>query len=249
MTEAARILLIGGTEEARQLNEILADRPGLELFTSLAGRTKNPAPLKGHVVSGGFGGDAGLTRFLSQNRIQCVVDASHPFAAKMTQTAARVCQRKKVSYLRFQRPLWVAGSADYWVQVPSIDKAVEAAADHARIFLSVGRQELAPFTVLKDRFFLVRSIEGVSFEPVECETFFIRQRGPFSVPDEKKLLKHHKIDVIVTKNSGGLSTYAKIVAARELRLPVIMIDRPDLPNVMTLSSIDEVIQSIDRYSE
>lgn len=245
MTEAKRILLIGGTKEARQLNDLLADRAGVQLITSMAGRTSSPAPLKGKVVSGGFGGDIGLSAFLHQNRIQQVIDASHPFAVKMTQTAARVCEKENVSYIRFQRLPWAAKPADQWVCVPSIEEGAKVVDNYVRIFLSVGRQKLAPFTELSSRYFLVRSIEEVTFEPIGSEAFFIRDRGPFSVTDEKELFQHHEIDAVVSKNSGGKSTYAKIVAARELQIPVIMIDRPAQPNVITLSSVEEVFQAID----
>ncbi|USG62296.1 cobalt-precorrin-6A reductase [Sneathiella marina] len=244
MTEQTRILLIGGTEEARQLNAILADIENVNLVTSLAGRTTNPAKLRGRVVTGGFGGAAGLAAFLDQNNIQKVIDASHPYAANITHTAATVCREKEISYVRFNRLPWKMEAGDQWIPVSSIEQAAVALTDYMRIFLSVGRQELEYFANLSDRFFLVRSIEKVAFEPVGSETIFIRERGPFQISDEIRLMRQHHVNVVVSKNSGGATTYGKIAAARSLQLPVIMIDRPILPRMTTMTSIEDILSSI-----
>jgi len=244
MNDQKRILLIGGTEEARRLNAILEELENVKLVTSLAGRTANPAELRGHVITGGFGGADGLANFLDRNKIQWVIDASHPYAAEITQTAASVCRAKEISYVRFSRLSWEAAAGDQWISVPSIEQAAAALSDYARIFLSVGRQELAQFADLKDKFFLVRSIEKVSFEPVGSETIFIRERGPFQIEDEISLMRENRVNVVVSKNSGGASTYAKIVAARTLQLPVIMVDRPILPDMTIMTSIENIISSI-----
>ncbi|MEH6546831.1 MAG: cobalt-precorrin-6A reductase [Sneathiella sp.] len=241
MNDQTRVLLIGGTEEARLVNAVLEELEGVKLVTSLAGRTEIPLELKGLVVRGGFGGADGLAGFLDENKIQWVVDASHPYAAKITQTAASVCRAKEISYIRFQRPPWEATTGDQWISVPTIMEAAAALAEYARVFLSVGRQELEHFADLTDKFFLVRSIEKVIFEPVGSTTLFIQDRGPFKMDDEIKLLQRHQVDVVVSKNSGGAATYAKIVAARTLQLPVIMIDRPIVPKVSTLATIEDVI--------
>lgn len=244
MNDQKRILLIGGTEEARRLNAILEDLENVKLVTSLAGRTANPAKLRGHVITGGFGGADGLANFLGQNKIQWVIDASHPYAAKITQTVASVCRAKEISYVRFNRLPWETVAGDQWISVPSIEQAAAALTDYARIFLSVGRQELAQFADLTDKFFLVRTIEKVPFEPDGSETIFIRERGPFQIEDEIRLMRQYRLNVVVSKNSGSASTYAKIVAARTLQLPVIMIDRPILPSMTTMTSIEDIMSLI-----
>lgn len=237
MTEVRKVLLLGGTDEAVRLNGALAKHPGVELVTSLAGRTRNPARLAGETVVGGFGGKQGLKDFILARRIDIVIDASHPFADRITQNAAAACSEVGISYIRLQRPEWDCQPKDHWISVVSVEQAAKKLADYNRIFLTVGRQELAPFERTADKFFLVRSIEKADFNPAQGEVSFVQGRGPFSIEDELGLLRKERIDLLVSKNSGGPATYAKIEAARCLGIPVVMVERPALPDCIRFSDV------------
>lgn len=244
MTKIRKILLLGGTTEAVELNETLAGRPEVDLITSLAGRTRTPTLLSGKTVVGGFGGEEGLINFIVDNQIELVIDTSHPFAGKITQNACAACAECGIAYLRFQRPEWEKVSGDRWISVGSIKAAAKKACDFNRIFLTVGRQELSPFEGISGKFFLVRSIEKAEFMPQQSEVRFIRTRGPFSKEDEVRLLREYQIDLVISKNSGGLATYPKIAAARELNIPVAMIKRPVLPDCSSFSDMGALLNAI-----
>jgi len=220
-----RLLILGGTGEAALLARHLADRPNLDIISSLAGRVADPVLPPGNVRVGGFGGIDGLATYLAEERIDAVVDATHPFAARMSAHAALACGRMNLPLLGFVRPAWIPEPTDRWLPVP--DMAAAAALCRGRVFLTVGRQELAPFAD-RDAWFLIRSIdppEGAL--PAHHELML--KRGPFGLADEIGLLRAHRIDMIVSKNSGGPATYAKIEAARSLGLPVVMVERPARP--------------------
>lgn len=244
MTKNKKILLLGGTSEAVELNETLARRSDVDLITSLAGRTRNPTLLSGKTVVGGFGGEEGLVNFIADNQIELVIDASHPFAGKITQNACAACAECGIAYLRFQRPEWKQEPGDCWISVSSVEGAAKKACDFNRIFLTVGRQELLPFEGISGKFFLVRSIEKAEFAPQQSEVKFIRTRGPFSKEDEVRLLCEYRIDLIISKNSGGTATYAKIAAARELNIPVTMIARPVLPDCTSFSDMGALLTAV-----
>lgn len=244
MADVTSILLIGGTQEAVQLNTALAKRPDVRLITSLAGRTTSPAALQGEVVTGGFGGADGLSRFLTKQKIDCVIDASHPFAAAITHTAYTVCKDQGIDFRRYQRPAWEPTVEDRWIVAGDMTAAADRLDGFARIFLTVGRQELAAFEHIENRFFLVRSIETGEFAPPHSEVRFIRARGPFTIAREIALLQDWKIDLLIAKNSGGNATYAKIEAARRLNIPVLMIDRPERPDCHSYSSLDVLLTSL-----
>ena len=241
MNEPVRILLLAGTSEAVALNRLLAGREGVKLFTSLAGRTTEPVQLRGEVVSGGFGGKEGFADFLEKRRISLVIDATHPFADQITRTAFDVCAAKKISFLHFQRPAWKKHLGDYWISVDSMQEAARKLDNFNRIFLTIGRQELSYFQKVSGKHFLIRSIEDVDFGPSESVADFIHARGPFSEELEYQLLVDHRIDLLVSKNSGGSATYAKIAAARELDIPVLMVERPAHLDCATFSDIDDLL--------
>ncbi|TNE37396.1 MAG: cobalt-precorrin-6A reductase [Alphaproteobacteria bacterium] len=244
MVKRETILLIGGTHEAVALNAALSEKKGIRLITSLAGRTSAPVKLKGEVLMGGFGGLDGFDRLLRAEEITRVIDASHPFAARITETAFTCARSAGIPYLRLCRPAWVEQPDDQWIRAGNLADAAGKIGFHKRIFLTIGRQELAAFEGATDKFLLVRSIEKGDFTPEKSEVAFLQARGPFSVDDEIALMTEHRIDLLVSKNSGGAATYAKIEAARRLKLPVLMIDRPQEPSADTYASVKELLAAL-----
>ncbi|MFR9804543.1 cobalt-precorrin-6A reductase [Pseudonocardia sp. RS010] len=225
-----RLLILGGTSDARALAELLTltnDR-ALSVVSSLAGRVRSPRLPPGEVRVGGFGGIAGLVAYLRDEGITRVVDATHPFAAGMTANAAAACARTGVPLTILRRPGWTAQPGDRWHRVASLAEAADILPRlGARVFLTTGRQDLAAFADL-DLWFLVRSVDPPD-PPVPRRMRSILARGPFTVDGETALLREHAVDVLVTKDSGGMDTAAKLTAARPLGVPVVMIDRPALP--------------------
>jgi len=229
-----RLLILGGTGEAAMLAGHLADRPDLHVISSLAGRVADPTLPAGTVRIGGFGGVDGLASYLAD--VDAVIDATHPFAAQMSRHAAEACRRVGVPLLAFVRPAWVPEPGDHWLPVADMDAA--AALCRGRVFLTVGRQELAPFAA-SDAWFLIRSIDAPN-GPLPKTHELMLTRGPFTLADEIDLLRAHRIDRIVSKNSGGPATYAKIAAARALGLPVVMVERPARPVTDRADSLEAV---------
>lgn len=241
-----RLLIIGGTGEARALAALAAERFGarLEVIVSLAGRTRTPEVCAGTLRVGGFGGAAGLAAYLREEGIDFVVDAGHPFAATMAAHVAAAARQAGVALLRLERPAWTAQDGDRWVVVPDAQAAARAAAERGtRIFLSFGGREVAAFAGL-DAWFLVRRIEPPDQALPLAHYILALGRGPFSLADECVLLEQHRIDVIVTKASGGVQTRAKIDAARALGLPVVMIARPPKPAAATVADPQEAVRRI-----
>ncbi len=238
--EATKLLILGGTGEAAALAERLAGESRLTVITSLAGRTKKPAKVAGEVRVGGFGGPAGLAAYLEAESVDLLIDATHPFAARMAANAAQACAETGVPHLKLLRPAWQAAEGDTWIDVADVAEAARAVAERGkRVFLTVGRQELSAFAGLDGIWFLARSIEPPLCPLANCTT--IQARGPFSEADEIALLEEHSIDLLVSKNSGGAATYAKIAAARSLGLPVVMIARPPTPPGDTLQSVEAAV--------
>jgi precorrin-6A/cobalt-precorrin-6A reductase len=236
-----KVLLLGGTGEARRLAELLADRPGMRVVTSLAGRVAQPALPAGEVRIGGFGGAAGLADWLRRERPDAVVDATHPFAARITASAVSATTEAGVPLLVLRRSGCTAGPGDDWRRVPSLEAAAEAATGLGeRIFLTTGRQGLAAFAPLDRPWFLVRSVDPPD-PPLPPRLEVVLDRGPFTVDGELALLRQHRVDVLVTKDSGGPMTAAKLVAARRLGLPVVMVDRPPLPPVTCVWTVEAAL--------
>jgi precorrin-6A/cobalt-precorrin-6A reductase len=238
VTQTSRVLLLGGTTEARALAAELARDVRIELIVSLAGRTAQPLVRQGQLRSGGFGGAAGLAVYLERKAIDLVVDATHPFAAVMPFNAADACQRTAVPLVKLCRPAWTPVPGDRWTNVPNLDAAATtlAVGRAQRVFLTTGRQELDPFRALRGIAFVVRSIEPPDLNGFESATAVLA-RGPFDLDGERALLREHAIDTLVTKNSGGSATAAKLEAARELRIEVVMVDRPSMPAVSCVDSL------------
>ncbi|MBL1103139.1 cobalt-precorrin-6A reductase [Streptomyces sp. 5-8] len=225
----AHVLILGGTAEARSLAADLAARPGIRVTTSLAGRVARPGAVAGEVRIGGFGGAQGLADWLRTHHVDALVDATHPFAETITANAARAAAATGVPAVVLRRPGWRPVPGDRWYDVPSLAGAAEVLPGLGRrVFLSTGRLGLAAFAHLADLHFVVRSVDPPD-PPLPPDTEPVLARGPFTVADETRLLRAHRIDVLVTKDSGGEATAAKLTAARELGLPVVVVRRPPLP--------------------
>jgi precorrin-6A/cobalt-precorrin-6A reductase len=231
-----RILILGGTTEASALAARLSGRSEYSPLLSMAGRTSDPRPVPIPTRIGGFGGVEGLARFLREERIETVIDATHPFAAVMSRNAAEACAQTKVPLLALRRPPWTPQEGDRWIEVPSMGAAVQALGNAPRrVFLTVGRLELPPFAAAPQHTYLVRTIEPIGDALPVSNVIAIRDRAPFDETTERTLMERERVDIVVTKNSGGEATYPKIVAARALGLPVIVVARPEKPR-----GIDEV---------
>jgi precorrin-6A/cobalt-precorrin-6A reductase len=234
-----RLLLLGGSTEARELAEVLVPDSRVDLIVSLAGRTTQPAPGSGRLRSGGFGGRDGLERYLRSEQIALVVDATHPFSTTMPFHAADACGEVGVPLLKLSRPAWSAVAGDHWIEVDTLQQAAAVLIDHGarRVLLTTGRQELDAFRGLHGLTFFVRAIEPPDLRGFEAASMLLA-RGPFDFQGEYALLRDLAIDTLVTKNSGGDATAAKLQAARELGVEVIMVRRPPLPNVTVVESVD-----------
>jgi precorrin-6A/cobalt-precorrin-6A reductase len=243
-----RLAIVGGTGDAVQLAARAIDLPGLEVITTLAGRTQSPQSVPGTVRIGGFGGEAGLVEYLQAAKIDLIIDATHPFAAQMSWHVAGAATQVGIPRLMLVRPAWTRLPEDIWIEVESVTAAVAAIpASAERIFVTIGRQQLAPFAMLTDRWCLMRSIDPPDPRIPLPPGKLLLDRGPFSLDSERNLLREYRIQAIVSKNSGGDATHAKIIAARELGLPVIMVQRPSLPEGEIVADIAGAIEwSIDR---
>ncbi|MEV0379384.1 cobalt-precorrin-6A reductase [Nonomuraea sp. NPDC050643] len=221
-----RVLILGGTAEARALAAALV--PGsVHVVSSLAGRVSNPRLPVGEVREGGFGGPEGLAAYLVEERIDALVDATHPFAGRMTASAALASAATGVPLLVLRRPGWREGPGDAWRRVPTLHAAADLLTG-GRVFLTTGRRSLPVFAGLPGVWLLARSVDPPE-PPVPPNVHVLLDRGPYTVEGELALIREHRLDVLVTKDSGGAMTTAKLVAARELGLPVILVNRPAPP--------------------
>jgi precorrin-6A/cobalt-precorrin-6A reductase len=236
------ILILGGTNEARQLAGRLADRADIRVTLSLAGRTASPAAQPVPVRVGGFGGTEGLAAYLDMHGIDVLVDATHPYAATIATHAAEAATRAGVPILALRRPAWTAVTGDRWTEVKDVDAAIGALGDAPRrVFLAIGRQEVGAFAAAPQHDYLIRSVDPVQPPLKVPHAAYIVARGPFTEDDERELLKDNRIEVVVAKNSGGQATYGKIAAARALGVGVIMLRRPTLPNVHSAETVQDAV--------
>jgi precorrin-6A/cobalt-precorrin-6A reductase len=238
----AQLVVLGGSSEASALAAQLGSWNGVSVTFSLAGRTS--APRLPHCVTrvGGFGGAQGLARWLQAEGSDALVDATHPFTARMPWNAQGACESAGVPRLRLRRPGWTPETGDSWTVAADMSTASRILHDlHARrVFLSTGRQQLAPFAWLADTWFLVRSIEAPDPMPL-AQAGVVLDRGPFNEDDERALMVRHDIDVLVTKNSGGPAAAAKLLAARQLGIPVVMVARPPAPQGPRASTVEDAL--------
>jgi precorrin-6A/cobalt-precorrin-6A reductase len=241
-----RILILGGTTEARELAERLAGRRDLAVTLSLAGRTAHPVAQPVPVRIGGFGGAQGLAAYLAAERIDALIDATHPYAAIIAANAARAARAAGVLLLALRRPPWMAVAGDRWIEVDDVAAAVRALGDAPRrVFLALGRNEIAAFEAAPQHHYLVRSVDPIEPPLRVGHARYVVGRGPFSQAHDHALLAAHRIETLVAKNSGGAATYGKIAAARALGLDVIMPRRPALPAVPAVETIADALAWID----
>ena len=238
-----RILILGGTAEARDLASRLVADTRFEVISSLAGRTRDPIMPEGFVRIGGFGGTDGLKTYLKEEEINLVADATHPFAAGMSSNAAAACAAAGVPYLRLERPAWSPGPGDVWRSVPDVETAARSVPENAVALITIGRQEIAPFLERGDVHLVLRMIEPPEVD-LPPTAILVAARPPFSLQEERETLEAHGITVLVTKNSGGDATAAKLIAARELNVPVIMIERPVKSQADTAASAERMVDLI-----
>lgn len=238
------VLILGGTTEARELAAALAARPGVRVTTSLAGRVTRPGAPAGDLRVGGFGGAGGLADWLREQRVDALVDATHPFAEHITANAALAAAAGGVPAVVLRRPGWRPGPDDRWHRVPSLTAAADLLPGlGSRAFLTTGRLGLAAFAHLTDLHFVVRSVEPPE-PPLPPHTEVLLARGPFTVAGETSLLRDRLVDVLVTKDSGGAATAAKLTAARRLGLPVVVVRRPPLPE--GVCAVPDVAGALER---
>jgi precorrin-6A/cobalt-precorrin-6A reductase len=227
-----KVLVLGGTGEARSLAAALACRPRTEFVSSLAGRVRDPVLPAGLVRLGGFGGTAGLLAYLRAEHIDAVVDATHPFAATITTHAERACAVADVPLVLLRRPGWTPSAADDWLRVASILDApnvIDALVPtDSCVFLTTGRRDLATFAGDVRRRYLVRTVDPPQ-EPFPPRTEFLLARGPYTLAGERELMRVHRVRLLVTKDSGGTMTSAKLEAARRLAIRVLIVSRPPVP--------------------
>nr|WP_212763043.1 cobalt-precorrin-6A reductase [Gordonia araii] len=234
-------MILGGTGEARALAaRLVAD--DADVVSSLAGRVQNPRLPDGEVRIGGFGGIDGLVAWLREHRPAAVVDATHPFARQISANAVAATDAAGVPLLRLLRPAWVPRRDDRWTTVADIDEAAKAvgAAGAARVLLTTGRQDAGAFARLRSPWFLIRVVDPPT-GPLPPRHEVLRSRGPYGLDDERELLRDNEIDVLVTKNSGGELTRAKLDAARELSVPVVMVARPAETASRIVATVDEAV--------
>ncbi|SDY16131.1 precorrin-6A/cobalt-precorrin-6A reductase [Modestobacter sp. DSM 44400] len=233
------MLVLGGTGEARRLAAALVAE-GVDVLSSLAGRVAEPVLPAGDVRIGGFGGAQGLADWLDEHRPRAVVDGTHPFAVQITGNAVRAAQATGTPLLRLHRPGWTPRPGDTWRFVDTLTDAAHAVAAFGTVFITTGRQGVAAFAGVPGHC-LVRSVDPPD-TPLPPGATLLLARGPFSVADEVALMREHGVDVVVTKDSGGSLTEAKLTAARELGLPVLLVRRPPLPDgISTVATVEEAL--------
>ncbi|WP_244432025.1 cobalt-precorrin-6A reductase [Rhodopseudomonas sp. B29] len=240
---ALRLLILGGTADANRLAAAVAREPLIDAVLSYAGRTENPRPPPIASRIGGFGGVTGLVNYLREHSIDRVVDATHPFAAQMSAHAVEACALAGVPLLALERAPWERQGGDRWIDVDDIDAAVASLAGAPRrVFLGIGRQNLAVFAAQPQHAYLVRLVDPPRETLPLPNVEIVVARGPFDRAGDLALLKRFGADLVVAKNAGGDAAVAKIEAARDLGLPVVMIRRPFVPERPVVDSVDQVMR-------
>lgn len=235
------VLILGGTSEARALAAALVEDGRWHVVSSLAGRVSSPALPVGEVRIGGFGGPGGLADWLQEHDVAAVVDATHPFAARISASVAQAAPAAGVPLLMLRRPGWTAGPDDAWLRVPDMPAAATAVAAAAGpVLLTTGRGGLAAFADLPHRF-VIRTVDPPE-PPLPADAHVVLARGPYTLDGERALMQEHAVRTLVTKDSGGAMTAAKLDAARELGVAVVMVDRPSPPcGVPTVAAPADVL--------
>lgn len=235
-----RVLLLGGTTEATALAARLKVS-GIDTVLSYAGRTKTPARQPVETRIGGFGGPAGMLEYLRSGSFSHVIDATHPFAAQMSRNAYTACTAFGTPLIRLERPAWQPQSGDDWIYAATLEDAAAALPnDPARVFLAIGRQHVGVFATRPEHFYLLRFVDPPKGHPLLPKTDTVIARGPFDAESDAALLRQHRISHVVTKNAGGTGAEAKLLAARQLGLRVIMVARPSLPDTTIAPDIETI---------
>ncbi|TIO77993.1 MAG: cobalt-precorrin-6A reductase [Mesorhizobium sp.] len=241
-----RILILGGTTEARQLAGKLARRKDFSVTLSLAGRTESPVAQGVPVRVGGFGGAEGLAVYLSEEHVHLLIDATHPYAARISANAAEAAKQTGVPIIALRRPGWEPVAGDRWTFVDGVAEAAKALGmAPRRVLLAIGRQEAGAFEAAPQHHYLIRSVDPVEPKLAVPDAVYLLARGPFPEADERALLEKHGIDAVVSKNSGGDATYGKLAAARALGIEVIIVRRPPLPDVPSAETVDQLAAKVD----
>lgn len=239
------VLLLGGTTEASALARLLAAQD-IATTLSYAGRTDNPRAQPVPVRVGGFGGVAGLARYLREHGVTHLVDATHPFAATMSAHAVEAARLAGVAHVALTRPAWQPAPGDRWTRIADIDAAVAALAGPSRrVMLALGRMHVAMFAAQPQHHYLLRFVDAPMQPPSLPHHSLIVDRGPFTAAGDSALMQAHAIDLVVCKNAGGTGAEAKLIAARNLGLPVLMIDRPAIPGRTELFHPEDVLEWLD----
>ncbi|MDP4002415.1 cobalt-precorrin-6A reductase [Methylobacterium sp. NEAU K] len=246
MRSASRLLILGGTGEASALARALAGRQDLSVVLSLAGRTAKPKVEPVPTRVGGFGGAEGLARYLRRERIDRLIDATHPFAARIAGNAARAAEALGMPLLAIRRPAWSREAGDHWTEVDSMDEAASALGlEPRRVFLTIGRQEACAFAAAPQHRYLARTIEPLDGALPVPHLTLLEARGPFDAAAEAALMRDTGTEILVSKNSGGAATYGKIAAARSLAIPVVMVRRPEKPDVPSVPDAGGALRWLD----
>lgn len=238
-----RVLILGGTTDANELSAALSGDPHVDAVLSYAGRTRNPLPPAIAWRVGGFGGVAGFVDYLRAENIDRVVDATHPFAAQMSANAIAACETAGVPLLALERAAWQRSPGDRWIEVDDVTAAAQALG-HAqrRAFLGIGRQHLQAFAVYPQHVYLIRLVDPPR-DPLPLPSAeVIVARGPFDRASDRAMLENFHADIVIARNAGGSAASAKIEAARDLALPVVMIHRPFIPMRKTVETVAEVLR-------
>ncbi|WP_372884266.1 cobalt-precorrin-6A reductase [Shimia sp.] len=243
----ANLLVLGGTTEASALARALATR-GVRATFSYAGRVETPRPQPIPHRVGGFGGVAGLARYLVEHNISHVVDATHPFAAQMSWNAHHACRDTGVPLVALTRPPWKAAEGDDWCHVPDVEAAVAALEGEPKtVMLALGRLHMEAFAAQPQHHYVLRLVDAPKTPPALPRYQVVVARGPFNVADDTALFRAHGVELVVCKNAGGAGAEAKLHAARDLGLPVVMIDRPQLPQRDIAESVAAVFDWLDQH--
>ncbi|MFM2063001.1 MAG: hypothetical protein RLZZ507_2671 [Cyanobacteriota bacterium] len=248
-----RVLILGGTGDAAELTARISKITGVEAIASLAGRTREPVAPVGNVRIGGFGGVTGLVEYLKHQKIDVLIDATHPFANHISWNAAAAATETGIPRLLVNRSPWEKQAGDIWIEVKNNTEAATALENQAlenqlfkhqtkRVFLTIGRQEISAFSHLQEMWFLMRMIDPPNADVVIPPGLMLFDRGPFSLEDEREILTDYHIDTIVSKNSGGNATYPKIIAAREMGIKVVMVKRPPIPPGEQVADVESAVK-------
>lgn len=242
-----RLLILGGTTEATALAAAVSNDSRFDTLLSFAGATRAPRPPAVPHRIGGFGGIPGLVAALAD--VDLLIDATHPFAARMKHNAAQAASLTNTPFLAIRRPEWQPTESDSWTEVPNMAAAAQSLGPTPRrILLTIGQKDLAAFQSAPWHHYTVRSVDPPRPETLPPNATVISARGPFRLADELALLRHHRIEILVTKNSGGTATEPKLEAARTLRLPVVMVQRPPHPEAPTAADIPTALAWLDGHA-